>query len=48
LKYYVIQEANDLRVHENKALRRIVGPERGEEPGRHGKLYQEVLYNMRS
>jgi hypothetical protein len=41
-------EEHRLRVFENRVLRRIFGPKRGEETGGWRKLYNEELYNLYS
>ena len=43
-----LREERRLRVFENKVLRRIYGPKRGEVTGKWGKLHNEELNNLYS
>jgi hypothetical protein len=42
----ILSEEHKLRVFENRVLRRIFGPKRGEETGGWRKLHNEVLHNF--
>jgi hypothetical protein len=47
-KTLVTVMSNILRVFENRVLRRIFGPKRGEVTGEWRKLHNEELYNLYS